>query len=187
MSLAPRIILDGKQLGIIIQRLCHQLIETHDHFEHSVILGLQPRGVFLARRIHHQLSEITKNKEIAYGDLDVTFYRDDFRRKDLVPNKTNINFIIEDKKVVLIDDVLFTGRTIRAGLDAMMAFGRPADVELLVLIDRRYSRNVPIQAKYVGQTIDSVSSEKVKVDWKETEGEDRVWILTNEKNEDNHK
>jgi len=180
MSPSPRIILDEKQLNIIIQRLCRQLIETHDHFKDSVIIGLQPRGVFLARRIHYQLGKITGNPNIPYGDLDVTFYRDDFRKKDLVPNKTNIDFIIEDRNVVLIDDVLFTGRTIRAGLDAMMAFGRPADVELLVLIDRRYSRNVPIQAKYIGQTIDSVASEKVKVDWKETEGQDRVWLLTNE-------
>jgi pyrimidine operon attenuation protein/uracil phosphoribosyltransferase len=182
MSPSPRIILDEKQLDIIIHRLCRQLIETHDQFKNSVVIGLQPRGVFLARRIHHRLSEITGNIKIPYGDLDVTFYRDDFRKKDLVPNKTSIDFIIEDRNVVLIDDVLFTGRTIRAGLDAMMAFGRPADVELLVLIDRRYSRNLPIQAKYIGCTIDSVASEKVKVDWKETEGEDKVWLLTNEEN-----
>lgn len=180
MSPSPRIILDENQLRIIIHRLCRQLIETHDHFQNSVIIGLQPRGVYLARRIHKQLSEITGNKHIPYGDLDVTFYRDDFRKRDLVPNKTNIDFIIEDKNVVLIDDVLFTGRTIRAGLDAMMAFGRPADVELVVLIDRRFSRNLPIQAKYIGRTIDSVASEKVKVDWKETESEDRVWLLTND-------
>jgi pyrimidine operon attenuation protein/uracil phosphoribosyltransferase len=183
MSPSPRIILEGKQLGISIHRLCHQLIEVHGRFDQSVIIGLQPRGIFLARRIHKQLTEITGNKQIPYGNLDVTFYRDDFRRKDLVPNKTDIDFIIEDKNVVLVDDVLFTGRTIRAGLDAMMAFGRPADVELLVLIDRRYSRNVPIQAKYVGKTIDSVASEKVKVDWAEIEGQDRVWLLSQEKNE----
>jgi pyrimidine operon attenuation protein/uracil phosphoribosyltransferase len=180
MSPSPRIILDEHQLGIIIHRLCRQLIETHDHFQNTVIIGLQPRGVFMARRIHQHISELTKNSHIPYGDLDVTFHRDDFRKRDLVPNKTNIDFIIEDKNVVLIDDVLFTGRTIRAGLDAMMAFGRPADVELLVLIDRRFSRNVPIQAKYIGRTIDSVTSEKVKVDWKETEGEDRVLLLTND-------
>jgi pyrimidine operon attenuation protein/uracil phosphoribosyltransferase len=180
MSPTSRIILEGKQLGIIIQRLCHQLIETHDEFQQAAIIGLQPRGVFLARRIHQHLMEITGNHKIPYGDLDVTFYRDDFRKKDLVPNKTSIDFIIEDRNVVLIDDVLFTGRTIRAGLDAMLAFGRPADVELLVLIDRRFSRNLPIQAKYIGQTIDSVASEKVKVDWKESEEEDKVWIVTND-------
>ena len=106
-------------------------------------------------------------------------YRDDFRKKELIPNATNIDFIIEDRNVVLIDDVLYTGRTIRAGLDAMLAFGRPKDVELLVLIDRRYSRNVPIQAKYIGKTIDSIASEKVKVDWKEIDGDDKVWLISN--------
>jgi pyrimidine operon attenuation protein/uracil phosphoribosyltransferase len=157
--------------------LCHQLIEVHDDFKQSALIGLQPRGVFLAKRIHQKLSSILKSKKINYGELDITFYRDDFRRKELIPNKTNIDFIIEDKNIVLIDDVLFTGRTIRAGLDAMLAFGRPKDVELLVLIDRRFSRHLPIQAKYAGKTIDSIESQKVKVDWKETEGKDKVTLL----------
>jgi pyrimidine operon attenuation protein/uracil phosphoribosyltransferase len=178
--MAPRLILSPQQFDITINRLCRQLIEVHDDFSNSVIIGLQPRGVFLARRIQHTLQQILKGKEIKLGELDVTFYRDDFRRRDLVPNKTNIDFIIEDKNVVMIDDVLFTGRTIRAGLDAMMAFGRPADVELLVLVDRRFSRNLPIQAKYSGITVDTVSSEKVMVEWKEAGGEDKVWLNTNE-------
>ncbi len=173
----PKIILEGELLEITITRLCYQLIEVHDDFKHSAIIGLQPRGVFLAKRIHQKLSSILKSKKINYGELDITFYRDDFRRKELIPNKTNIDFIIEDKNIVLIDDVLFTGRTIRAGLDAMLAFGRPKDVELLVLIDRRFSRHLPIQAKYAGKTIDSIESQKVKVDWKETEGKDRVTLL----------
>ena len=109
--------------------------------------------------------------------MDTTFYRDDFRKKELIPNRTNIDFIIEDKNVVLIDDVLFTGRTIRAGLDAMLAFGRPKDVELLVLVDRRLSRNVPIQAKYIGITIDSIATQNVKVEWKETDGIDKITLL----------
>ncbi|HEY1039945.1 MAG TPA: bifunctional pyr operon transcriptional regulator/uracil phosphoribosyltransferase PyrR [Bacteroidia bacterium] len=174
----PRVILEGEQLEVTITRLCHQLIEVHDNFQHSVIIGLQPRGIYLAKRIHAQLGKILKNKNIQLGELDTTFFRDDFRRKELIPNKTTINFIIEEKNVVLIDDVLFTGRTIRAGLDAMLAFGRPKDVELLVLIDRRWSRHLPIQAKYVGKTIDSIESQKVKVDWAETEGKDRVTLLT---------
>ena len=94
-----------------------------------------------------------------------------------MPNATVIEFIIENKNVVLVDDVLFTGRTIRAGLDAMLAFGRPKEVELLVLIDRRLSRHLPIEAKYVGKTIDSIASEKVKVEWKETEGADKVTLM----------
>ncbi len=178
--MAPRLILSPQQFSITINRLCHQLIEVHDDFSESVIIGLQPRGINLARRIRQNLQEILKNNKILYGELDTTFYRDDFRKKDLVPNQTNIDFIIEDKNVVLIDDVLFTGRTIRAGLDAMMAFGRPKDVELMVLVDRRFSRNLPIQAKYIGVTVDTIASEKVKVDWKEIDGEDHIWLLTNE-------
>lgn len=138
----------------------------------------------MAKRIRKTLQDILKKENILYGELDTTFYRDDFRKKDLVPNQTNINFIIEDKNVVLIDDVLFTGRTIRAGMDAMMAFGRPKDVELMVLVDRRFSRNLPIQAKYIGCTVDTISSEKVKVDWKENDGEDQVLLLTNDKETD---
>jgi len=174
----PKIILEGEQLEITITRLCHQLIEVHDSFQNSVIIGLQPRGIYLAHRIHKKLCEILKTKKIHLGEMDTTFFRDDFRRKELIPNKTNIDFIIEDKNVILIDDVLFTGRTIRAGLDAMLAFGRPNDVELLVLIDRRFSRHLPIQAKYVGKTIDSIESQKVKVEWKEVDGKDRVTLLT---------
>jgi pyrimidine operon attenuation protein / uracil phosphoribosyltransferase len=176
--MTPRLILNPQQLDITIKRLCHELIEVHDTFRETVILGLQPRGIYMARRIHKELQQILGVDDINLGELDVTFYRDDFRKKDLVPNTTSIDFIIEDKNVVLIDDVLFTGRTIRAGLDAMLAFGRPTDVELLVLIDRRFSRHVPIQAKYVGKRVDTVASERVIVNWKETEGEDKVWLLT---------
>ncbi len=178
--MAPRLILTPQKFSITINRLCHQLIEVHDDFSDSAIIGLQPRGILLARRIRETLQQILKKDNILYGELDTTFYRDDFRRKDLVPNRTNIDFIIEDKNVIMIDDVLYTGRTIRAGLDAMMAFGRPKDVELLVLVDRRFSRNLPIQAKYSGCIVDTIASEKVKVEWKETDGEDHVWLITNE-------
>lgn len=176
----PKVILDSKNFEITINRLCHQLIENHNNFSDSVLLGLQPRGVFLANRIQKTLSHILKNKNIKCGNLDITFYRDDFRRKELIPNTTQIDFIIEDKKVVLIDDVLFTGRTIRAGLDAMLAFGRPKSVELMVLVDRRYSRHLPIQPDYVGITIDSIASQKVKVDWKDSDGKDKIWLLYND-------
>jgi pyrimidine operon attenuation protein/uracil phosphoribosyltransferase len=173
----PRILLQDKQFEITILRLCHQLIEVHGDFKNSVIIGLQPRGVLLAKRIQQVLQQILKTKKINCGELDITFFRDDFRKKELIPNRTNIDFIIEDKNVVLVDDVLFTGRTIRAGLDAMLAFGRPLDVELLVLVDRRFARHVPIQAKYVGITIDSIEKQNVKVDWKETEGKDKVTLI----------
>ena len=179
-SMKPRIILDSKHFEITVTRLCYQLIEVHNDFSETVIVGLQPRGIFLAKRIQKKLTEILKlsaKKEIKCGSLDITFFRDDFRQKELVPNSTEMDFDIENKNVVLIDDVLYTGRTIRAGLDAMLAFGRPKDVELLVLVDRRFSRHLPIQAKYIGKTIDSIASEKVKVEWKETEGADKVTLL----------
>lgn len=176
--MSTKIILDSKQFEITLQRLCHQLIEVHNDFSQSVIIGLQPRGVYLAHRIKNELQKILKLKKMNCGDLDITFYRDDFRKKELIPNRTNIDFIIEDKNVILVDDVLFTGRTIRAGLDAMQAFGRPKDVELLVLVDRRFSRHVPIQAKYVGITIDSIESQNVKVEWKETDGKDKITMLS---------
>jgi pyrimidine operon attenuation protein / uracil phosphoribosyltransferase len=173
----PKILLEKTQFDVTIKRLCHQLIEVHNDFSKTVIIGLQPRGIYLARRIQQELQQILKVKQIHCGDLDTTFHRDDFRRKELIPNRTDINFIIEDKNVVLVDDVLFTGRTIRAGLDAMLAFGRPKDVELLVLVDRRFARHVPIQAKYVGITIDSIESQNVRVEWKESEGKDKVTLL----------
>ena len=172
----PRVLLENKQLEVTLTRLCYQLIEVHNDFSNTVIIGLQPRGIYLAHRIHKLLEGILK-KKINCGDLDTTFYRDDFRKKELKPNKTSIDFIIEDKNVILIDDVLFTGRTIRAGLDAMLAFGRPNDVELLVLVDRRFSRHVPIQAKYIGLVIDSIETQNVKVDWKELDGKDRVTLI----------
>lgn len=173
----PRIILDKKHLEITVTRLCHQLIEEHNDFSNTVIIGLQPRGTYLAKRIQKKLQEILKKKDILCGTLDTTFYRDDFRQKELVPNTTEINFDIEEKNVILIDDVLFSGRSIRAGMDAMLALGRPNFVELLVLIDRRLSRHLPIQAKYIGKTIDSIASEKVKVEWEEVDGEDKVTLL----------
>lgn len=173
----PKTLLEKSQFDVTIKRLCHQLIEVHNDFSQTVIIGLQPRGIFLARRIQQELKQILKTKKIHCGELDTTFYRDDFRKKELIPNQTNIDFIIEDKNVVLVDDVLYTGRTIRAGLDAMLAFGRPKDVELLVLVDRRFSRHLPIQAKYTGITIDSISTQKVKVEWKEIEGKDKVTLL----------
>ncbi len=173
----PKVLLENKQLEVTLTRLCHQLIEVHHDFSNSVIIGLQPRGIYLAHRLQSILHQILKKKQVKCGDLDTTFYRDDFRKKELIPNRTSIDFIIEDKNVILVDDVLFTGRTIRAGLDAMLAFGRPKDVELLVLVDRRFSRHLPIQAKYAGLTIDSIETQNVKVEWKETDGKDRVTLI----------
>ncbi|NNC95931.1 MAG: bifunctional pyr operon transcriptional regulator/uracil phosphoribosyltransferase PyrR [Chitinophagales bacterium] len=174
----PRILLDDNKFNLTILRLCHQLIENHRKFENSAIIGVQQVGVHLARRIHDIITaEIGSNVDL--GLLDTTFHRDDFRRSDtiLTPSETQLNFQIENKRIILVDDVLYTGRTIRAALDALIDYGRPLDVELLVLVDRRLFRNLPIQAKYVGKTIDSIESEQVKVEWKEKEGTDKIWIL----------
>ena len=173
---------DKNIFGVTLQRLAYQLIENHDDFSNSVIIGLQPRGIYVARRIHKALTDIL-GKKIHLGELDVTFFRDDFRHQDqpIIPSATQVDFLVEDKKVIMMDDVLFTGRTIRAGLDALLAFGRPAKVELLVLVDRRYSRHVPVEPDYVGIAVDTISSQKVKVSWKETDGEDGVILLSNEK------
>ena len=176
-----KLILDSDLLDITLSRLCQQLIENHGDFENSVILGLQPRGVFLAEMIHKKLQKLTK-KEVPLGYLDATFHRDDFRRRE-IPAKASevrIPFIIEDKKVILVDDVLFTGRTVRAALDAMIAFGRPARVELLVLIDRRHTRDLPIAPDYVGKTVNTLASQKVLVEL-EAQGheQNKIWLINN--------
>ena len=173
------ILLDGQKFQITIKRLCHQLIENHNDFSNSVILGIQPRGIFLADRIASELQSILPDAKIHNGNLDITFFRDDFRRRDvLVPNRTKIDFIIEGKKVILVDDVLWTGRTIRSAMDAMMAFGRPEKVELLVLVDRRFSRHLPIEPDYIGIPVDTINSQRVIVSWKEADKEDKVELVS---------
>ncbi|MDB5197151.1 MAG: PyrR protein [Flaviaesturariibacter sp.] len=168
-------ILTQQQISLTIKRLANQLLETHAVSE-TVFIGIQPRGIFLSDRLIREL-EIESHASVQYGKLDITFYRDDIRKELHLPNKTDIRFSIEGKKVVLIDDVLYTGRTIRAAMDALMDFGRPEKVELLVLIDRRYSRELPVQADYIGKSIDSIISQKVKVLWQENEGRDDVVLL----------
>ena len=167
----PKSILNQEQLRITIHRLCHQLIENHTDFSNTVIIGLQPRGVLLADRLQQFINDAHSDYQVEKGSLDITFYRDDFRRRDdpLIPSSTKLNISLEDKKVVLVDDVLYTGRTVRAALDAILDFGRPTSVELLVLIDRRLSRHVPIQPDYVGHTVDVVAEERVRVEWGDNE------------------
>lgn len=181
MPMQKRLLLNSEHLHITISRLCHQLIESHDEFKDSVILGMQPRGIYLAERIKTRLEEILKGT-IDLGYLDTTFYRDDFRRREapLQPNETKIPFIIEDKRVILIDDVLYTGRTVRSAMDAMIAFGRPAQVELLILIDRLYSRDIPVEATYVGRKVNTIHSQKVLVELREQgKKEDNIWLIDN--------
>ncbi len=179
-----QVILNAKHLELTLKRLSHELIESHNDFSDTVLVGLQPRGIHVVSKLKTILEEIL-GKTIICGNLDITFYRDDFRRRErpLIPSITNIDFSIENKKVVLIDDVLYTGRTIRSGLDALLTFGRPSKVELLVIIDRRFKRDLPIQSDYIGKTVDTLVSERVSVEWQETEGEDKVVLFTKESNE----
>ncbi len=177
--MGQKVLLSSKEVNIILHRLACQLIENHLDFSDSIIIGIQPRGVFLAERLKSILKEAYKIEGIQLGYLDITFFRDDFRRgeKQLEANKTQIDFLVENKKVVFIDDVLFTGRSIRAALSAIQSFGRPSQIELLVLIDRRFSRHLPIQPDYRGRQVDVIDNEKVKVNWVERDGEDAVYLI----------
>jgi pyrimidine operon attenuation protein/uracil phosphoribosyltransferase len=173
-------LIDSKLLHLIITRLSCQLIENHEDFSNTVIIGLQPRGVLLAERILDQLKTMQPKANISYGIVDPTFYRDDFRIHDkpLIAHKTDIPFSLEGKHVIFIDDVLYTGRTIRAGLEGIMEYGRPASVELLVLVERRFTRELPIEPRYVGKSVDSYDNQQVRVMWKKDGGEDKVMLLT---------
>jgi pyrimidine operon attenuation protein/uracil phosphoribosyltransferase len=169
-------ILNSQQIHLTIKRLANQVLENHYPFTNSVLIGIQPRGIHFSNRLVEELRKEV-GIDVPYGKLDITFYRDDIRKELHVPNKTDISFSIEGKKVVLVDDVLYTGRTIRSALDALMAFGRPEKVELVILIDRRYSRELPIQPDYIGKSIDSIITQKVKVLWKEKDAADEVQLI----------
>ncbi|MDZ4669070.1 MAG: bifunctional pyr operon transcriptional regulator/uracil phosphoribosyltransferase PyrR [bacterium] len=177
-----RIILEKKQLDITLDRLCFELIERLGDFENIALIGMQPRGIYLSRRIKEKLIKILGKQPFDYGELDISFYRDDFRRGNdqIIPSELKIDFTIHDKNIVLIDDVLYTGRSIRSALDALTDFGRPAKVELLVLVNRKYSRDLPIQPDYVGIKVDTRANDKVKVEWKENGKKDLVTIITNQ-------
>lgn len=177
--MGQKILLTSKEVNIILNRLACQLIEKHLDFSKTVLIGIQPRGTFLANRLKELLETQYKIPQITLGFLDITFFRDDFRRtlKPLEANSTQLDFIVDDKKVIFIDDVLYTGRSIRAALTAIQSFGRPEEIELLVLIDRRFSRHLPIQPDYRGRQVDAINDDKVKVCWNENEGEDAVYLI----------
>lgn len=176
--MSQKALLTATEVHIILQRLACQLIENHNDFSETVLIGLQPRGIFVADRIASILKEEYGIQNLKLGYLDITFFRDDFRRRDapLAATSTRIDFLIENKNVVLIDDVLYSGRSVRAALTALQSYGRPNNVELLVLIDRRFSRHLPIQPTYRGRQVDAINEEKVLVTWKETNNEDGVYI-----------
>ncbi|MFY9242852.1 MAG: bifunctional pyr operon transcriptional regulator/uracil phosphoribosyltransferase PyrR [Polaribacter sp.] len=176
--MSKKTLLNSKDIEIILHRLACQLIENHYDFSNTVLIGLQPRGSYLANRLADLLKNEYHIKDLQLGLLDITFYRDDFRRRDepLAATSTQINFLIEGKNVVIIDDVLFSGRSVRAALTALQSYGRPDNVELLVLIDRRFSRHLPIQPNYRGRQVDAINEEKVLVNWKEIHKKDAVYI-----------
>jgi pyrimidine operon attenuation protein/uracil phosphoribosyltransferase len=179
MNTDQKVLLTATEIHIIVHRLACQWVENHLDFKDTVLIGIQPRGVYLAERLVKILRQEYSIENLQVGYLDSTFYRDDFRKpgKILEANTTIINFLVEGKKVVFIDDVLYTGRSVRAALNAIQSFGRPEKIELLTLIDRRFSRELPIQPDYRGRQVDAINEEKVRVIWKEKDGEDAVYVI----------
>ena len=172
-------LLTRERFALTLERLCHQLLEDWGDFSNACIIGIQPRGTQLSNRIYQRLKELTSNNGIEYGKLDITFYRDDFRMPDgpLAPHPNEIDFLVAGKKVLLIDDVLYTGRTISAALAALQHYGRPDIIELLVLVDRRFNRQLPIQPDYVGISVDALDEAYIKVRWQETHGDDEILLF----------
>jgi pyrimidine operon attenuation protein/uracil phosphoribosyltransferase len=160
-----QILLSAQQLQLTLNRLVHQLLENETDLSNIVFIGIQPRGIYVGDRMMQIAAGIHPGKSLQYGVLDITFYRDDIREELHLPKPTTLSFSIEGKKVILIDDVLYTGRTIRAALDALQDFGRPDKVELCVLVNRRFNRELPIQPDYCGLSIDTQFMQKVKVEW----------------------
>jgi len=179
-SMKKSIILNSNELKITIERLACQLIEKHDDFSNTILVGLQPRGKYLCNRIVEVLKAEYLVNNLKYGLLDITFYRDDFRRNEKILEASRTDFIlsVENKNVVFIDDVLFTGRTVRAALTAIESFGRPKSIELLILIDRRFSRELPIQPDYKGLQVDVYENQKVLIEWSDESKNEYAYMTT---------
>ncbi|MEE9438815.1 MAG: bifunctional pyr operon transcriptional regulator/uracil phosphoribosyltransferase PyrR [Saprospiraceae bacterium] len=177
-------ILAKEHFKLTIERLCHQLIEEYEDFEDTCIIGIQERGVLLADRIVERLKILIPKTKMEYGKLDISFYRDDFRirEKPLKVSMTELNFNLENMRVILIDDVLYTGRTIQAALSALQDYGRPMQVELLTLVDRRFNRHLPIQSDFTGLTVDALDDAYVKVEWEHIDGQDRILLYSAKRN-----
>ena len=170
-------IADAQVLSLIIERLSQEIIENCDNLDEWALLGLQPKGVFLADRIRHTI-EKNSQQSLKKGDIDYTFFRDDLRTNHkFTVNKTKIEFTLQDKSIILVDDVLYTGRSLRATLSALHSFGRPRKVKLMVLVDRRFSRDFPIQADYVGRTVHTIPEQRVTVCLQELgHQKEGIWI-----------
>ena len=170
-------VMNADDITRTLLRLTHEILEKHQGAEDLVIVGIRNRGDALAKRMIQHILEIEK-KEVPLGILDITLYRDDFQQLADTPvvQETDIHMDIFEKKIILVDDVLFTGRTIRAALDALMDHGRPGLIQLAVLVDRGH-RELPIKADYVGKNIPTAVNEQVQVQLKEVDGEDRVLLV----------
>jgi pyrimidine operon attenuation protein/uracil phosphoribosyltransferase len=173
-----KVIMDSETIARAISRIAHEILERNKGAKDLRIIGIRTRGIHLARRIADKIEELEGIKP-PLGTLDITLYRDDFRRRSDWPKvqKTEIPFSVEDKSVILVDDVLYTGRTTRAAIEAIMDYGRPASIQLVVLVDRRDYRELPIQADYVGTRIMTLKTEKVDVLLKETDSKDEVLVV----------
>lgn len=176
-----RKILSAKRLELTLDRLCYRIMENHPSLEKTVLLGIQPRGVPLANKICKRLQELSGYHDIPYGKLDITFYRDDYRKREapLRAATTEIDFLVEEKSVILIDDVLYTGRTIHAAISALQDFGRPSKIELMCLIDRRFNRQFPIMSNYTGMVVDALNEAYVRVDWNDKDETGEVLLFAN--------
>jgi pyrimidine operon attenuation protein/uracil phosphoribosyltransferase len=170
------IILDASDIKRKLTRITHEILEVHKGVDNLALIGIQTRGVYLAERIKSRIKDI-EGIDIPSGKMDITLYRDDWTRISSHPvvKTTNISFSVDERQIILVDDVLFTGRTIRAAMDAVIDFGRPDRIELAVLVDRGH-RELPIQANYIGEFVETKRSETVNVMLKEHDGEDRVVI-----------
>ncbi|MFZ2539093.1 MAG: bifunctional pyr operon transcriptional regulator/uracil phosphoribosyltransferase PyrR [Oscillospiraceae bacterium] len=171
------LILDGKAMNRAIARISYEIIEHNKGVDNICIIGILSRGVEIANRIAEKIFEV-ENKQVEVGNLDITSYRDDKKVKNHI-DQSQIDFSIENKKVILVDDVIFTGRSVRAAIDALMARGRPLKIELAVLVDRGH-RDLPIRADFVGKNLPTSKDEKVKVMVSPRDGEDKVIILKEE-------
>lgn len=179
-----RIISEGSQFDLTIERLCYQIIEDYDDFQNTCIIGIQTGGVELAERLIVKLNEILRGAKIPFGKLDITFYRDDFRtsKKPLAANINDMPFIIENQRVILVDDVSYTGRSVQAALSALNHYGRPKSIKLLVLVDRRFNRELPVRPDYVGIGIDALDEAYVRVEWADAENSNRILLFSQKKN-----
>jgi pyrimidine operon attenuation protein / uracil phosphoribosyltransferase len=178
---SARILSEKEKFDLTIERLCYHLIEDYDDFSNTCIVGIQTGGVQLASRILQKLDEILRGCTIPFGKLDITFYRDDFRtsKKPLAANVNDMPFVIENQRVILVDDVSYTGRSVQAAMTALNHYGRPKSVKLLVLVDRRFNREIPVRPDYVGLAVDALDDAYIRVEWEEVEGQDRILILPN--------